>query len=820
MTTKTDGGMKRRGRRAAWLMALGGTTCLMAMTDAFAAAPPQNVQTVRMFSIPPQPLEDGLARFGQQSGWQISVDGNLAKSVTTPGVRGTMTPVQALSALLSGTGLNYEMTGNRTAVLRRAPATITLGPVRVGGTVPADRPAGPADMLGPPVKGIVAQDGVSATKTDTPLIKIPQSISVVTNDQMRMLNVQSTAEALRYTSGMNSEMRGTNNNELEYLYARGFLIDEYWNGLHTPGPQGGYGYNVTTYDPYLLERVEFLHGPSSVMYGQGSPGGTVDLVSKMPTATPLHEMGIETGNWGRVQGFMDFSGPIDREGKLLYRLTFDAFHTGTTIDHVYNERFAVAPSLTWRPTIDTSLTLYAQYQADPEGGSYNAAPAVGTIIRGPVSIPRSLDLGDPSFDNMRKMQESIGYILTHQFSNMFSFKQQYRYLFNSQSIKYLQASGYADASDTSLARYAYLNEGTVNAHTLDNQFAFTLNRGIVHQKALIGVDYQHIDFSHDFYYGSAPSLNLLDPVYGMSIAQPSIKLATSGEYALQQAGLYAQDQIDIKHWSILLGLREDWAGLNFKSYTTNKTVYNQFSRAFTWRAGLVYHFDNGLAPYFSYSTSFMPQEGSDYNGKVFKPTTGKQYEAGIKYQPRGMNAFIRASAFHLVEDNVSTTDPVHTGFSVLTGQERSRGFEVEAHADLTRNLQLIGSYTYIDLLNTRSTTADRKIPVGIPRNTANLFLDYTVRSGILSGLQVGGGARYTGSSYGDTANSFKVPWVVVADLAMHYELGHAIPAARGTTLSFNITNLENHHYISSCYTATGCFWGAGRQVIAGARYNW
>jgi len=197
-----------------------------------------------------------------------------------------------------------------------------------------------------PVKGYVAKQSTAGSKTDTPIIKTPQAISVVTRDQMDIQDAQSVAQALRYTSGINPEQRGTNTDSLEYLYARGFLVDEFWNGLRTPGPAGGFGFNVTSFDPYMFERIELLHGPASVLYGQGSPGGTVNLVSKMPTAEPLHEVGFQTGSYGRLQGFFDFSGPIDQDGKVLYRLTADGFNTGTQTDYVNQQRFAISPTIT------------------------------------------------------------------------------------------------------------------------------------------------------------------------------------------------------------------------------------------------------------------------------------------------------------------------------------------------------------------------------------------------------------------------------------------------------------------------------------------
>lgn len=723
----------------------------------------------------------------------------------------------ALGLLLAGPAWAQQVSDQAAAQPGTPAQAAQLAPIVVSGRRPAETGTGP-------VAGYVAHKSTAGTKTDTPLIKTPQAVSVVTRDQMDAQDVQSVAQALRYTSGVNPEQRGTNTDSLEYLYSRGFLVDEYWNGLRTPGPAGGFGYNVTSFDPYLFERIELLHGPSSVLYGQGSPGGMVNLVSKRPTDTPLHEIGMQTGSYGRVQGFFDFSGPIDKDGKLLYRITADGFDTGTQTDHSRQQRLAIAPTLTWRPDADTRFTLFANYQADPEAGIYNSVPAAGTVYGGKVSIPRNFYPGEPDFDSFHKTQESIGYELEHRFNDTWSFKQNYRFLHNEQTIKYAGADdGYAP-DGTSLLRTSYLNEGMVNTHTLDNQLNAKFSTGAVSHLAIVGLDYQHTQFDHRFYGLSsgytAPPISIVNPQYGQSIPYPDFMFGTSNAQTLNQLGVYAQDQVDVGKWSFLAGLRQDWSSEDMSSYATGAAT-SQTDRALTWRLGGVYHFDNGIAPYASYSTSFQPQVGTDFNGNAFKPTKGEQYEIGVKYQPKGYDSFITVAAFHLTQQNVPTADPAHTGFQVQTGEVRSQGIEIEGHASLTNNLQLIASYTYTDLLNTKSNSSNLdKVPVGIPRNTASLWADYTLRDGLLGGLQVGGGVRYIGGSYGDTSNSFMTSSATLLDLGVRYDLGRASPRLRGWTVSVNASNLLDKKYIASCSGDTFCLWGQGRLVLASLKYQW
>ena len=663
-----------------------------------------------------------------------------------------------------------------------------------------------------PVVGYVAKRSEAGTKTDTPIIKVPQAISVVTRDQMDVQGAQSVAQALRYTSGINPEQRGTNTDSLEYLYARGFLVDEFWNGLRTPGPNGGFGFNVTSFDPYMFERIELLHGPASVLYGQGSPGGTINLVSKMPTDTPYHEVGLETGSYGRVQGFFDFSGPVDKDGTVLYRLTADGFNTGTQTDYVNQQRFSIAPTIQFRPTKDTTFTVFANYQADPEAGIYNSVPYTWQS--------RSLNPGEPTWDSFRKTQMSIGYQLEHRIDDVWSFKQSYRFLRNTQTIQYVGNDGFKAGTDT-LARTAYLNYGSVNSHTVDNQLNAKFNTGPVKQNVTVGLDYQNMQFDHYFYGNltSTPGLQESNPIYGQTIPYPNFMFATSNATSIKQLGAYAQDQLDIGKWSFLLGIREDWANEDVTSYKTGATT-TQFNRAFTWRAGGVYQFDSGVAPYFSYSRSFQPQVGTTYSGEAFAPLTAEQYEVGVKLQPKGYNSFVTVSAFHITQNNVQTSDPLHSGASVLTGQVRSQGFEVEGHASLSNNLQLIASYTYTNLLNTKSNTALDKVPVGIPRNTASLWADYTVSAGPLAGVLFGGGVRYIGGSYGDTANSFMTSSATLVDLSLRYDIGRRFSSLQGWTTWLNVSNLLDRKYFASCTGANYCYWGQGRLLTAGAKYQW
>jgi iron complex outermembrane receptor protein len=236
---------------------------------------------------------------------------------------------------------------------------------------------------------------------------------------------------------------------------------------------------------------------------------------------------------------------------------------------------------------------------------------------------------------------------------------------------------------------------------------------------------------------------------------------------------------------------------------------------------MVYLFDNGFAPYVSYSTSFQPTGGTDASGAAFQPTTGEQYEAGIKYQPPGYNSSITLSAFHLTQQDVLTPDPANLGFNVQTGEVRTRGIELEGRASLAEGLNLVGSYTYLDATVTESNTAGvaGKTPLYIPKHMASLWADYTIPRGPIGGLGFGAGVRYIGSTFGDDLNTLKVSDYVLVDAALYYDLSHLTENLRGWRAAINVSNLFDKNYVSEC-TNDNCLYGTGRTVLGTIAYRW
>ena len=296
--------------------------------------------------------------------------------------------------------------------------------------------------------------------------------------------------------------------------------------------------------------------------------------------------------------------------------------------------------------------------------------------------------------------------------------------------------------------------------------------------------------------------------------------ANSGPYRIlnkqKQTGVYVQDQAQWDKVLVTLGGRYDWAdqeSLNRVAGTTDKRDDKQF----TWRGGVNYLFDNGVTPYFSYSESFEPSSQVGKDGNIFAPSKGKQYEVGVKYVPEDRPIVVTGAVYNLTKTNNLMADPEGSFFSVEGGEIRARGVEIEAKAALSASVNVVGSYTYTDAEYTTDTTYKGNTPAQVPKHMASLWADYTFFDGPLSGLTLGTGGRYTGSSYGDPANSFKVGSYTVVDALVRYDLARVGMA--GSNVALHVNNLFDREYVASCFNTYGCFWGAERQVDATATFR-
>lgn len=790
----------RMGAAAAVLGAVMGTTGL---SGAGATEPAQAAQAAETldFTIPPQSLETAVMAFGRQSGWQVAVDHATLAGRSSPGVSGRLAAGDALRRVLAGTGVTWRVSEPGTVVLERldGAGALVLDPVTVEG---AGRPAETATG---PVQGYIARRSIGGTKTDAPLTRVPQSVSVVTRDQMEAQGIQKVEQALRYTPGIKVETFGPENRG-DTMFLRGFENDTHLNGLLL---QPGTGYSGWTIEPYGLERVEVLRGPVSVLYGKASPGGVVNQISKRPTAEPVREVQAGYGSFGRLQGAFDVGGTANGDDSVLFRLTGVARDGGTQVDHTDDDRLFLAPAMTLAPDEDTTVTVLAQVQRDRTGNTVGFLPADGTVFANPNGqIPTDRFVGEPDFDRYDTDQVMVGYEAEHTVNDALTLRQNARWGRLDLSYRTVYGSG-LQADRRTLNRSSLANEDSTDMVLVDTQALLSGTLGGLGHEVLVGLDHQSAWADTRTGFGAAPPIDVFAPVYGMPVPMPAFTESTA--QSLRQTGLYVQDSVSIgERWTVVLGGRHDWAAMENENRILGTTATKD-DTAFTGRAGVVYETAFGLAPYVSYAESFSPTAITGAAGQVLDPETARQVEAGIKYQPPGGDSYLTAAVFDLRRENVITFDAV-TWTATQTGQTRSRGLELEGKLVPFEGFNLLGSYTYQDVKILKSTAPDLgKRPMTLPKHMASLWGDYAVPHGPLAGIDVGLGVRYTGESYGDQANTFTVDGHTVFDAEIGYEFD-------GYRLAVNASNLLDKEYVTSCWGS--CYYGPRRTVLASLRYRW
>ncbi|MFK4258183.1 TonB-dependent siderophore receptor [Agrobacterium tumefaciens] len=780
------------------------------------------------FAISGQPLSAALVRFSSVTGIDVAFDGPLPANLRSVGTAGNLSAEGALRRLLAGTGLTFRFTTANTVLLIN-PQNSSSSASAVGATILEPIVVQGENARGP-VEGFVATQSATATKTGTSLKDTPQAVNVVTKDQIAAQGSTTLTQALRYTPGVISQYG--DDSRYDWFTIRGFRPSRYLDGLRLPF--GSRGYAQPRVEPFSLERAEVLKGPASVLYGQGDPGGLINMVSKRPSATALNEVEMQFGTDKRIQTAFDLGGGAGDDDSFLYRIVGVGRLTDTQYDYVREKKGYIAPSFTFKADEGTSLTVYGSYQHidSPGGGGAPALPANGTLYtRMYPELPRSAFPGEPGYDHYKSDQASVGYEFEHEVDDTWTIRQNLRYSYIGTDTQRVQPYCPAACNPTAFYRYAWAFPESARAVTVDNQAIGNFQTGDVAHTALFGLDYS---YESSRYEESALSpiftpFNGLDPVYGATaITRPPI--ATRIDQDRSQIGLYAQDQMEWNNFVFSLGGRYDWANTDTRTRTSAAdNQVDQRDGKFTWRAGLVYNFDNGLSPYAGYSTSFNPASGTDRLGNAFEPTTGEQFEVGVKYQPNGSNSFVTLSAYHLTQDNVLSPDttPGFTNYSVQTGQVRMRGVELEGKAEITDAFSVLASYAYTDSEITRANPNAAGISnegnrfAFVPRQQASLWLDYTLQtSTIWDGLSFGGGARYTGQTFGDNANKFDIPSYTVFDAAVRYDFGKADPKLEGLKASLNVSNIFDRKYVSTCIAATGCYWGEGRTVYATLKYRW
>lgn len=673
-----------------------------------------------------------------------------------------------------------------------AQETNTLAPVEVSDQAPAEDDA-----------YIQADQPAATGKLDVPVARQPFAIEVVGETLMRDTGAKNIQDALLYSPGVYSGAFGFDTRG-DSAKVRGLNPSFYVDGLRYL-----YGsYNSVRPNIYALESIEVLKGPSSVLYGQSELGGIINAVSKLPKPTRQGELWAQVGSYDRKQVAADLTGPLSEDGKLLYRLVALKRDSGTQVDYVDNDGFLFAPSITWLPTDDTTISLLLNSQEDNGAVSAQFLPAQGTLLPGPLGdIGSETFVGEPDWDRYDRRRDEVTLFVDHRIDEQWGVAFTGRYSRSeSETREHWASIGSAPAADGTIGRVIYMDDKGTEVKNFDVRLKGNLLMGPTRHHLAIGVDRQDALWTQDnTFSGAGTPINVYDPVYG-NVNYAVLDPQDANDNELKQTGVYMIDHVDIGRVSISGALRYD--DTTSTTLGVNGVDTDKDDHATTGRIGLMYNFDFGLSPYISYSESFVPNLGIS-NGRTLDPTTGEQREAGIKYLSEPLGLAVTAAWFDIEETNriipgANAQEVDQTGATV-------DGWEIGVKKQFG-NLSLLANYTKLDAKNDQSGS---RLPY-VAEEVASFWGKYEMESG----LRFGAGARYQGSTVGNdygTGAGPKVPSVTLYDAMIGYATG---------PWDFSITgkNLADKEYVSWCRGQNGnvvydCGYGERRVILGDVRYR-
>ncbi|MBF2014946.1 MAG: TonB-dependent siderophore receptor [Rivularia sp. T60_A2020_040] len=623
----------------------------------------------------------------------------------------------------------------------------------------------------------------TATKTDTPLRDIPQSIQVIPREILKDQGIIRVQDALRNVSGSTSA--GYYQGFSEYLSLRGFNANLFRNGLRSYQGFGGF---IETTD---VERIEVLKGPASVLFGDAPPGGLVNLVTKQPLAQPFYSVEGTISSFSTYRGAIDLSGPLNDSKSLLYRFNTSYENAGSFRDFVDSERLFIAPKFQFALSPKTTLTVDGSLLQETRT-SDDGTVAIGNR---PANLPRERFLGEP-FQNVEINVTNFSYLLDHKFSEQWSIKNTFRAQFVDLE-RYFPIRDSLNEETGELSKLSYFSERQDNAYSIQTDVTGKFSTGFINHKLLFGFDYTKA--SEDGTFGDFepyPSLNIFNPIYAR-LEYPKQEILTFfRDDTLDKYGFYIQDQIEISPQLKLL------AGGRFDIFEQNRSTRNlgeekqeffQSDSRFSPRLGAVYQPSQDISLYASYATSFEPSFGASRNGndQPFKPETGRQFEVGVKADiTPNLNATL--ALYDLRKQNVTVDDPNSSdpNDSIQTGEQTSRGIEFDISGQITPGWKVIASYSYIDAFVSKDTSGlEGRRRDNIPEHAASLWTTYELQKGSLQGLGFGLGLFFVGDRFGDLDNSYILPSYIRTDASIFYKRDNWRAAV-------NIRNLFDQTYFN------------------------
>lgn len=791
------------------------------------------------FAIAPQTLSSALLQFSETTRIELLFDAAVTEHLMTQGLSGDYATEEALRILLHDTGLTHRMTSAGVMTIEKLPPTPNVQG-RPSESTTQDQPlrasAAPRKVKVPEIvvkdlreidddtKSYVAEEAMTATRTDTPIRDVPQSIQVITRkviEEQRTFRLQNTLENI---SGINATDSAAS--LYDNLIIRGFVATDrsyFRNGLLDPFAQ------FSASDTYNIRRLEVLKGPAAVLYGQGDPGGIINIVTNKPLPNAAYSANVTLGNFRFYRSELDATGPLNAGKTVLYRLNVAGQKADSFIDYANRNLAAIAPSVTWLMSSRTTLTVDADYLRRWSNDPYGL-PAEGTIlpnVNGPLPRNRSVTLG--RFSTFNRTSYRVGYDLTHQFNNNWSIRNAFRHTIVEDDADNLYAGGLSlDPDQRTLIRFQVLQPGVARRHanSMITNLVGHLRVLNMDHTLLTGVELRQ-EKTDQFIFTSAlaPSLDLFAPDYSLPPA-PFTGDRVNSKADNKSAGFYIQDQVTIlPNLKFLGGVRFDY--VHQYTHTVGTASNTSDNHAVSPRLGLVYQPAEALSLYTSWTKGFQPSSASSFNpnGELFKPERSTQYEVGMKAFLLDNRLSATLAWFHLTRENLLTPSPnpalALQGFSVQTGEQRSQGIEFDVAAQLTTGWNVIAGYAYTDAEVTKDNdpTLVTKRLANVPYNKLTLWSTYYVREGALKGFGLGGGIfAYDNRNASIFGNQTEIPGYVRADAAVYYN--HTLRpgnwwGGKTVRVAVNMRNLLDQRYVATAYNGSSqFFFGEPRTVLA------
>ena len=637
--------------------------------------------------------------------------------------------------------------------------------------------------------------------TKTRQLDLPFSVEVVPQELLRDRNVQSLNEAMRTVVGVTPD--NSSQSAFEGFTIRGFSGRNILrNGLRDDT-------SITTRSSIPnIERIEVLRGPAGALFNQGSPGGTIDIVTKKPLATPHYILEGTIGNFDTYEGSLDFTGPLDRDGTILYRIIAGVTTTDTFIDYFERRSSLIAPSIAWQIGPKTRFLVEGEYTTAAQPND-RGLPAVGTVLPNVNGkLPRNRFIGEPDddLDKNNRYSLRVGYALEHKFNDDWHVRNALRASFLNSPQNSLFPTNLLDDQRTLERGLFSTSDQSQDNLAIDTHIVGRFNTGSIGHKVLFG-----FDFNRDIYSASnreffIDPIDIFNPVYGLTQRQ-FVANYPNDTFVTDNFGIYLQDQIDLsRQLKVLIGGRVDWASQKYDFSESPDT--SQSDTAFSPRVGLVYQPSEDHSIYASYSRSFLQNIGNTFTDTVFEPEFGSQYEVGVKSEWLAEKLLTSLALYQITRSNVLTEDPLNPNFSVQTGEQRSRGVELTANGRILPGWNIVAGYAYTDA----QITADNTYTVGnllsnVPKNAASLWTTYEIQKGSLQGLGFGLGLFYVGERQGDLENSFQLPGYTRTDASIFYK-------QEKFRVGLNVENLFNITYFESSNGPLRVYYGAPFTVRA------